>query len=169
MGAEVEGSPKQDSITASTNMEPSADVSQKIDEISSHHSESTRAPVIRLIDEAKLQMYALTKAQCDEILRLRGIKPGLDDLLKDIRDQVEIKIRRFRTWLDEVSLRIFEYACTATWLVEGAESEHVMKPQLREWYIANSLPETKRLFLELLTDQRIIRGSVCTRTLHLGC
>ena len=91
----------------------------------------------------------LTQAQCDEILRLRGRRPCLDEFAEGDQDLIKQSMMSFRQRLDEILQRISRYACRTL----GRKGYYCAL--LRPWHIANGLPGTRELVLDLLTDPRI--------------
>ena len=104
---------------------------------------------LRILGEEYLGTMRLTQAQCDEILRLRGRRPCLDEFSEEDQDLIKQSMMSFRQRLDEILQRISRYACRTL----GRKGYYC--PLLRPWHIANGLPGTRELVLDFLTDPRI--------------
>ena len=105
----------------------------------------------RLLGAEYLQARQLTPAQKDDILARLGPKPTLDTLSKEGREKVERCLRRYRRWLGNTLERISIYTCGSP----RGVNKNYYDPTVRPWHIANGLPETKDLVLDLLTDPRV--------------
>ena len=131
-----------------------------------HVSESPYDRALRLIGQQKYERLALTQAQCDKVLCLRGDTPSLDELSEHVRAEVEKSLRNFRASLTKLVHRIFDYSCGM--ILPERHFEIPFDASNKDWYIANSVPESRQRILDLLFDPRItpyeaqiVRGQDC--------